>query len=257
MNSDELEVKVFLTYLGFNVNRIPESGSKTCDFIVNDSVDSYLIEVKTRENDKTLKKELYHNKFALKTEPIGRTEKLRKIIRESLRQLDAIEKEPTDTYKIVWFVIKRKDDEEFVFEQIRATIYGVEQIVFWPENATNPIDHDCLYFTHSDFFKNKHLDAVMVELVGGFTLCVNDKANRYSKFKHTKLYTILENNGVLDPSLLEGQPGYFIADCNIDRNSEDEVLKYVKEKYSLDGLVVNLVFKKHTAYAVVPNKIKK
>ena len=59
-------------------------------------------------------------------------------------------------------------------------------------------------------------------------------------------------DGLCDPDKLETlYEEIFIADCEIDRKNENEVLKYLQEKYNIDHLQT-IPMNQHTGVIALP-----
>lgn len=252
MDEIESKAKSFFINLDYYVNKIPENNDEeTCDLFVRNNSEKFLVEVKSKDSDKTIVKDLRKNNIATRKKSVGRTNIISNIVAKAYKQLNAI-KDYGNCFKLIWFEIKHKETERLHFSQILSSLYGVEDIVFEPEKD-NHQNKKCYYFTHSDFHKLPNLDGVIVSSPNGNILLVNNFSNQFNKFVTSNVSKIFTNRKrMFNPIDWEKENQCFIADCNTDRKNKEEILKYISQKYSLKN-PINLVFNQYSVTQIISN----
>ncbi len=127
MNIEEA-IGVQMRTWGFSVNIIPESdenGEKRPDYEVTCDGYTFLVEVKSREDDKNeiaeKKKVLEQGKIYGQHKTLVRKNTLSSIIRDACDQLKNYGSH--DSYRIVW-LCAIDEAQEAKFEQFKAALYG-------------------------------------------------------------------------------------------------------------------------------------
>jgi hypothetical protein len=230
-NLAEKEVRFFLESEGFTVTRIPEQEQQqTADFLVSDGESIYVVEVKARRDDVTFLSDFKNGVIATREIATSHSNNLSRVIREATRQTQSTPAS-ADALRILAFV-PDSQYKEAEFEQMEATLYGRMYIV--TPSGSAGYGRPCYYFGFSEFFRHLDLDAAL--LIGGgiAKLCVNDRSRALGRMRASRIYQIFaECRAICDPSISESAGDAFIADCSLDRRSEDEVLNYIKAKYCL------------------------
>jgi hypothetical protein len=178
-------------------------------------------------------------------QPLGYTSRMAAIFKHGIRQLDALAA-TEEGFEIVWLLGRSPFDSEFHFVQAIATLFGIQNIV---ERAKDSAAKPCYFFGESIFHKHKQLDAAIVEKPEGFVMCLNPYASRLVRFRKTTFFAFFNARATIDPFEEEKAGLGYVADCEVPRHGEKEVLAYVAEKYHLRN-PMNLVFKRHVAYGV-------
>jgi len=248
-------VKQFLNQFGFEVFDIPENEiSKSPDFDVVGEIDRYTLELKIKgddpveiENDENA---LLRGELVSKSIPVGPRNTLAGIIRDGVKQ--NIDHDPDhDTYHIIW-VHSAGQDPNLLNSRFHATLYGTETL--FSIRKTNVFT--CYYFHNSAFFSwREYLDGVILSHNDQIQLCINTLSPRVKDFRRSKL-TVSMANGLCDPDVLEARDdNLYIADCEIDRKNENDVLKYLQKKYGLDHLQT-IPMNQHTGSIAIPENNK-
>ncbi len=244
METDAEEIlAINLKNRGFHVEKIPHAKNKTPDFFASKNNDNYLIEVKSKIPSKEVdlaRKTAFDAGDIFETiEPISRLSKHSKIISTAKNQLIANGSE--NTFKIICLICLGHNAEANA-AQFEASLYGSTNVSEWTGNS--PL-LPCYYFRHSDFYKYRsHIDGaiVMYDRHGQHLqakLCLNDHSTKYELLKFSELQKIF-GTAIVDPQSEEKNNNAYIVDGNIDRNSPNHVLDYLKTKYTLGPLTNNM-----------------
>ena len=230
------EIKLLLEQFGFTVTTIvpPPLGSSP-DFVAEKNGEQFIFELKERMDDPAVlaeeKVRLEAGELVSFTESIGSNERVSGRAREGVKQLRAHNLTGTG-FRLLWLHAGGRDPE-VQFEQFRATLYGMTQIVA-PELSHTTT---CYYFGHSEFFRSREILAgAIISKPKQFQLCINTLFFDVCAFQKSALVKIF-SNGLLDPDLLASQGDAFVADCSIDRNDEAGVLQYLQSKYGYARLM--------------------
>ncbi|MDP1624192.1 MAG: hypothetical protein Q8L64_00330 [bacterium] len=225
----ENKVYEYLMSLGFIVTKIPESSQQTPDFLVSDKVSQYVIEVKDKDNQKFI--DLIDGKNTYGKVNLEYDNVISGIIREGVSQLDSYDSQEK-VFRIIWFFIDTNFFGGSLSLQIGKTLYGLQEIEGYRVNGEF-FKTICYYFTFSEFFRNKQLDAVIVQSPTESILCVNDFSAQRDEFRQTRLYqSFVENNlYIIEPS----KSRCCVADnfTSLDRKNSKAVADYIGKKYNL------------------------
>lgn len=233
---DEILASNHLQSLGFKVEIMtPSSSEKSCDLVVNDHNDNYLIEVKRRQMDDKEKEEMDRQElYQHPSRSLGFDKRLEDKIDYAIKQLRVTSSTTSTKYFLVWISIIDRYDEVNIanYERILSTVYGMKRILFNHEDGTHST-RGCYYFLNSAFYKYKDLDAVIIAHNKDCELFVNNFSLNYKHFLQSKLYQSF-GESIRDPNILqEPDEDYFIADCDIDRKDTLKVSEYLAKKYSI------------------------
>ena len=113
-------------------------------------------------------------------------------------------------------------------------LYGAKDAVdFIGEGGVLPA-----YFAdNSDFYNLRDsLDGAIVSTMNAAKLCLNPHSPRYEELRNSELRHSFEQ-GVCDPIQQEREGLAFIVDGEVDRNTENEVLEFLKHKYGREKLM--------------------
>lgn len=231
----EKQVRKYLETLGFHVTKIPESPLRQePDFLVRDEVSQYLIEIKDKDNQKFI--DLLNSQPANDKVNLEFDNSISAIIRDSARQLDSYEGQG-EIFKILWFFVGANIFDSSISMQIGKTLYGLQELEGYKRSGEF-FQTLCFYFTYSEFYRCKQLDAVIVQSSEEKVLCVNDFSSKRDSLRQARLYQHFYQNGlqIIEPSKSHC---YVADDFTLDRKNSKEVAEYVGRKYDL---------KKITAY---------
>lgn len=230
----ENEVRNYLQSLDFTVIKIPESSQQTPDFLVNDEVSRYVIEVKDKDNQKFI--DLVNGENADGKVNLEYDNVISGIIKEGVSQLDSYESQGK-IFKVIWFFIDTNFFGGSVSSQIGKTLYGLQEIEGYKANGEF-FQTLCFYFTFSEFYRSKQLDAVVIQSPNETVLCANDFSVQRDEFRQTRLYqSFVENKlHIIEPS----KSRCCIADdftC-LDRKNSKTVADFIGKKYNLRKITV-------------------
>lgn len=225
----ENRVNEYLMSLGFIVTKIPETSQQTPDFLVSDEVSQYVIEVKDKDNQKFI--DLIHSNNRDSKVNLEYDNVISGIIREGVSQLDSyISQEKV--FRIIWFFIDTNFFGGSLSLQIGKTLYGLQEIEGYKLNGEF-FQTICYYFTFSEFFRSKQLDAVVIQSPKEIVLCVNDLSLQSDELRQTRLYQTFSKSklNIIEPS----KSRCCIADdfTSLDRKNSKAVAEFVCRKYNL------------------------
>jgi hypothetical protein len=244
LTRDEQLVVSVLASVGISAEKIPESSQRTPDLLASDSERRYLIEVKSRSDDETLKTELREKRMAYRTWPVGPTKAVVGIFQYAISQIAA---KASDELRLIWVCVEsRRGGEQTLADQVRHTLYGISRIAGSGRAATAP---ECYFFHESIFYRYQQLDGAVITFQNRLVLCLNTYSPRVSELRKSKLAHAFPRN-ILDPLQLEREGRCLIADCAADRKDSAAMLEHLRAKYLLDH-AVNFNFDEHAAFAIV------
>ncbi|MBI4833869.1 MAG: hypothetical protein HY811_03490 [Planctomycetes bacterium] len=254
MREDDFKPKVkkFLKGLGIDVRDIPSQGNgKTPDFSAKSNNDSYTIELKIKGDDVEEtgreKEVLERGEILEKSIPIEPRNTLSGIVDDGVKQMKFHDRD-NKTYHILW-IHSAGQDPKLHYERFKSTLFGTG--TFFSTGKETMI---CYYFNESAFYKHRNsLDGVILSVSDQCQLCVNTLSSRKDKFRQSDLYKNL-SNALLDPDAEEDtEEGIMIADCDIDRKHQGDVVKYLQKKYNLSSLVP-AVLEQYSCVSAIPNR---
>jgi hypothetical protein len=235
-------VQNFLKQGGLEAVPIPEGPTKTPDFEVLGDCEECLVELKTKEDDpRELEKDrgiLAAGGFLTKSRPIAYGNSLANKIEEGCRQFAEYDGANAKLH-ILWLHCVGID-AQLLYENSLTTLFGTAIVV----SEQLPTAIECYYFGHSAFIRYKDmLDAAIVSHDSNtpgyleLQFCVNCASDKISRLRATRLYKYLAKY-MYDPDEQERKGAAFIADVCCPRNTDDEVLSYLRQKYGLNHLQV-------------------
>jgi hypothetical protein len=235
-------VTTYLTHAGLEVTRIPECQAKRCDLMARADGEALLIEVKGIHDDEAIAAALAQGNLFTGVRPLDASRSVEKAVRQAAQQLDMTS--IGDEFRLVAMRIRSGFDQQLARRQIVGELYGKRSLV--DMSATHL---ECIYFAHSAFHRLRGtLDAALVVDDDGATLFLNDYSNNFAGIRQSTLARFLEQHGAVYDAARYDAEGWLRADCDIDRSDEKAVLRYVSEKYGLQGAHV-VRFQRYTAYA--------
>lgn len=234
LTAGEIEVKNYLESFKFKVAKIDEvSTHQSPDFLVEDENSQYIIEVKDKENQKFIN--LINSQTRSDKIDLEYDNAISSIVREGAKQLDSYKKKGK-IFKVLWFFVNVNLFGGAISTQIRKTLYGLQEIEGYKKSGEY-FHGICFYFTFSEFYRNKLLDAVIVQSPAETVLCMNDLSTQRDELRKTKLYQLFVEKKlqIIEPS----NRGYYIADdFSLDRKNRKAVAEYIGNKYNLREIKV-------------------
>ncbi|MCQ1056556.1 hypothetical protein LRP52_00560 [Photobacterium sp. ZSDE20] len=249
MDTEQYVKDILENHFELTVEKIPETQTKTPDFFVTGEEEQYLIEVKRKEANPALeeaREEAFANDEMFEiSQTIDTTNILQKVISNANKQIRA-HAEGDELLRVIW-VHCTGVAHEAIADQLITGLYGSETIVSFGDSKQ--LSGNCYYFGHSQFYRYHDIDAVMVTNQNDSAiLCLNNYSPRYERMKGSKLASKM-TKGVRDP-IVEAESGKaLIVDGEVDRRNPEEVLRFLKDKYEEEKLMVMPMthFEVHTA----------
>jgi len=242
-----------LGFLGLTVIDVqPKEGEQRADFLATIARETYVVEVKGPGEDPSFARKLHAQGHAEIIRPAGRTNTASRKIKEANDQLLATPA-PEDAFRVV-ALVSDGHSEELQTMQYVSTLYGKELLYYLSNNElTGPFD--CYYFSFSEFYRHRSLDAALLFSPDGSRLCPNTFSNRCQAFLSSHLYQFhLEHSAVEDPREAETRGKAFILDADIDRRNEAPLLEYIAAKYLLPSVPFVIHLKQATGQVLVPRE---
>lgn len=225
----ESAVVALLEHLGFTVDPIEESEGKTPDLVASKDAETFLIEVKTKNDDasRTQRMEAAFEVGEIFEEVLsmGPRNRVSAIVQHGVRQLEALG--VGDPLRLLWFVSLGRGAEVYA-RQIRATLLGSTQVVDLQETSWQ---RDCYFFHNSAFFRWRDtLDGAVIAQSKSGQLLVNPFSSRVDRLRRSPM-AVTFGQGVLDPIALEAEGRACIVDGDVDRSDEAAVQHFLQRKY--------------------------
>lgn len=242
--------KNFLSGIGLTAHDIPpKEGCKTPDFDVEGKSSRYTIELKIKSDDpEEIKHDLEilsQGKILNKSTSVTPRNRLYAIIKEGVQQMEEHDPE-NKTYHVLW-IHSAGQDPDLLRMRFHATLFGNQHLI----SAEKKCGMTCYFFNESVFYTHRtSLDGAILTYNDQLQLCVNTLSPRKNDFQQSDLYMGL-SHCLCDPDILQKEEGVMIADCDIDRQKESEVIKYLKDKYSL-GHLQTVDMKQYSGMIAVP-----
>lgn len=249
---DQRQARRFYESLDYHVDPIDvaNASGKRADYLVTGFGDAIVTEVKSRVPDEDYEAALEADGHALREALLARSNSISAHIKKAGRQLEETPA-PANAVRIVTLVAAG-DDPEVQAAQFTATLLGVVDLLQDAGDGSGSARATpCLYFDFCDFYRYPIIDAAVILAAGGCRLFVNPFA-RPDTVRATHFYCFLDQRGaVADPLYQEAAGEVYVVDSDVDRRDEDEVLAYVRQKYSLEGPLFTFRPRKVTAAAVI------
>src|SRR6266853_3559115 len=112
------QVLSLLRSYGFEVRRMPEMKTKTCDIIARYRYEDYYIEVKERLGRQR------PGDYRLRS---GYNSSVNAIVEHGVAQLTGMPGQRT-IYRILWFIIPEDDERELLLQSIVHTLYAAQRL---------------------------------------------------------------------------------------------------------------------------------
>ena len=190
-----------------------------------------LIEVESKNDDKQLRNLLCQEKGATLSYRGGRVEDR---IRVAWRQLRDFPSRQDSDNTLIWFLAYKGVAALLTGQAARALLYGIEHLEGYTLNGEF-YSKPCYFMYNSLFFREKHLDAVVIHSLRSLELCLNPFSPRYKTFRGSPFVEALQGlMQPVDPIQAERESRAFVVDCAIDRRDINTVVRFVRSKYRLD-----------------------
>ena len=233
MNPVESNALGFLESWGFNVVRLETSRERTADFLVSDSLTSYVIEVTEKKPMKDFKELLASSTekgFSSISRDTGPSMKLVGKIRDKDSQLRRTRIDE-NAHMLLWIACLHGDAPYFS-KLLLGTLYGVVPLITFKRGTSDSTCKDCLYYDKFTFFNTPGLAGVFFAQSDGHSLLANSRYSRIDQFRDTQLYRFFKDGeGLLDPELNEK---CLVLDPSVDRDSEEPKRAYLRKRYGLE-----------------------
>ena len=237
------------------VTRVPNATSKRPDFLINGEELGYVLEVKSRFDDESFRKELERGSTAVRSRALGHDRWTADNARSARKQL--MHGDPTrERFWVLWFGVECVSLTQAMFQQVIGTLYGVRQVVYWDEVSHTWGGRECLFVVPGVFERWPDIDGAIATVGDRIRLCANEFSDKAERFQSSRLYQWFAQGGgrPLSPSDLEANGGFLsIADRTIDRANEEAVCHYLSQRYNLKQVYI-LNIKGHSASMVVPKQ---
>lgn len=225
---EEREAQAFFETLQLRVTRIPASGTRTADFVVDGDGRGYVIEVKTREESKADTKRLRTGEVVDVKRPIRRDRNLRDNLRDARAQFSSTD--PTHArfwgLYIVPLLTFGRDSQ---LDLVVGTLYGsLDVVMVGPDGGA--ISKQCFYAVPGLFEQLPDLDFALISGDEGLLCCANEFSPLEAELRETAMAREL-GRAFFRPSEREAQSKAVIADVNWNRRDRNELQSRLREKY--------------------------
>jgi len=227
---DKKKVRGILETAGLQVEEIPEGAGKSCDFRGNDDHERYLIEVKRFDDDEAIRKARRSGDPYCRERSRFSSNTVSDQEDKAVKQLAQTARETDDDLRIGALIANRNLGADRT--NILGTLYGIRKLAAQQAGKDQP--WDCLYFSHSAFFRHRSkLDGVLVLEEPGVNLFLNDHSTRADRLRRSPLAAFfMQKNAFRDQASFDSKK-FLVADCAGDRNDQQHVLSYLEQKYGL------------------------
>jgi hypothetical protein len=222
---------------GATAKPLPTSSKEESDWLAELGGCRLLIEEKTKFDDPA---ERHARDTALasgqvhgSTLSLSHNNRISGIVRKGAGQLSSTKSDVEHDIRVLWFTGVGFDSEAKHY-QFMATLYGSTRIF----ELDHPKMKTCYFFRNSDFFRyREHLDGAIAAYLCGNTvtmkLCLNPYSPNWMGLRDSP-YAQQFKLGLVDPVAEEEAGEAFIADTDMPRNNEANILKYLEQKYGLN-----------------------
>ena len=240
MTSDLSYAHHVLKHLGFGVEPIAPGDGERADWVATIRSEVALVEEKTKFDDPdevSRRKTAFGAGHPFSTQvPLKPNNRLSGITYKAASQLGTSAAEIAHDFRIIWLTATGFNHEA-KFHQYIATLYGSSNVI---ENGRVPLKR-CYFFRNSDFYRHRQqIDGAVVAEVAerdlNAKLCLNPLSPRYARFRDSAIREAFAT-AVMDPNVAEAAGDAYIVDCDIDRARENDILEYLKQKYSTGDLM--------------------
>lgn len=232
-----------LNSLSFSAVKIPEDSQlgKRGDIKAQKGDDHYIIEVKSKEDHPAFMSKIQKSNDLEVVEykkGLFRSNTLSGIIGEAVDQLTETP-DHNNSFRILWFRAIESLIED-IHSFLKATIYGIRYLLV-RDSSSKFYSVQCYYFDYNDFYNFPTLDGIILDNGNGLELCTNSFSPRLYEFQSSTLYQLFyEGNALIDPEKLEKDGKIFVADTPIKRKDENEIKKYIENKYKVHVQILQM-----------------
>jgi hypothetical protein len=167
------------------------------------------------------------------TQQLGQNNRLSGIVRKATKQLSSTGADTDHDLKILWFT-GVGFNAEVNHLQFISTLYGTTRIFELNKRQMR----ECYFFRNGDFYRYRdHLDGAVAAYLIGDTVTVKLCLNPYSASWEALRDSPFAKNfkhGLIDPVAEEARGEAYIADTDLPRRNEQEILRFLEEKYGLE-----------------------
>ncbi len=159
-------------------------------------------------------------------------------IDDAIKQLRATASTANSELRLIALIARTVYGPDVTARQILGTLYGIRSVLDGAEPGKSE-PAQCLYFSHSAFFRyRRELDGAIVIDDGSVMVCLNDHSRRIQRLRQSGLGFFFAQQGALNDARALEERGFLLADCDVDRNDEEAVCRYVADKYGLCHAIV-------------------
>jgi hypothetical protein len=240
VNEAEHHARSTLEAEGFRVQPVPRSKTRTADFLVEDGTSTYLVEVTGKEEGeflRNLRTAARRHGVSDDSRGISPDNTLDSIIRRKARQL-ADTRVDAD-FRVLWMAALH-DDWPFLSELLYRTLYGYTSVYAVRSSRDQGEILPCLYYNYFSFYRERHLDALVLSTRDAGCLYANELTLRAADFRDSRLYNLFDNKSRRDPY---GAPdGVLRVAPEVDRSQHNAQWQYLKDRY---GVMTSVVVECH------------
>lgn len=224
-----------LTARGFRVERIPRQATKTADFIAHDDRHSYLVEVTHRKLDgfwDRLRTDSEKDGIAFADRRPGAAKARNQLgakVRNKAKQLRETVSE--GDFHILWIAAFHDDWKSLATILVR-TLYGAVKLAGWSDKDPSYNLYECLYWNHFAFYRDRDLNAVILDNGVGGKLMINDLSPNAKAFRESKLYAQFSPTTRLDPATTQA-PHALVVSPEVDRSLKGAQHQYIHQTYGI------------------------
>lgn len=232
---EEQLARRFFEAAQLEVIRIPSAPTATADYLVNGDGPGYVVEVKSRNDDMTLRSRLTRGDVVDGARRAAHDPAIERVARSARRQFALVDPGHARMW-VLWFSLDAQLGADASFNQCVGTLYGVRQCVC-ADDAGNATSIDCYYARPGVFERWTEIDGVIVASRRGFSMFANELSPRFSRLRQLRVPIRLERAFHV-PTELETGRRILLADRQIDRRSETLLQAELAERYSLKRLFI-------------------
>jgi len=221
---------------GFEVALLEAREShKTPDLLVARNEQRFLIEVKAKGDDLSAllerRSKLARGEFVMHGARWAPINTIASRMRDGICQLNDYPSEERD-FSLLWLHAEGEEPQSQV-EQFACTLYGKANVY---SILNSKFRHECYFFHDSVFYRwRATLDGAILSTFTTAKLCINTYSPRYASFRDSEVVKVFDQ-AVVDPIELDRAGLAIVADCNVDRRKDYEVIRYLVEKYNEEYL---------------------
>lgn len=224
---------------GLKLTRVEESDESRCDLqAVDGNGCSYLIEVKAINDDKSMQQEVASSRMPIRIQNhVFRGSAVRRLTKAANQLSNTSASENDQSYRVAILIARSSIDEEFVYEQILGSLYGIAALLVGKDEGTMRRCR-CLYFKSSVFKRHRDLDGAILTTSRNAAFYLNDFGSRLTELRRTQLGRFFDRSGALYDQLeMEERSDSFVVDFGPDGIPDHEKLARLKAKYPKSGIM--------------------